>query len=160
MEVKPGSSIEEEQEVYRRIMKIYQELTEEGAEFSTVARRVSETNTGMYGGYLGKISPGQRHQEFERVAFSMTPGAISLPVRTEKGFNIIKVFGKGERDFPSFQDMQLELKEQLFTIRQEEILERTIAKLIKEQDVRIMLPGIDLERESIETTTCSVLSQT
>jgi peptidyl-prolyl cis-trans isomerase SurA len=65
-----------------------------GVDFPTLARENSQDpgsaqNNG--GGDLGAISRGGTVPEFERAAFSLRDGGISVPIRTEYGYHIIKV---------------------------------------------------------------------
>ena len=59
-----------------------------------MARDHSEDSTSLAGGSLGRIRKGYAQPEFDTVAFSLAPGEISDPVRTDAGFHIIKA---GER---------------------------------------------------------------
>lgn len=66
----------------------------EGANFAQLARDYSDdTNTKYQGGDLGFIMEGEEklEPELEKVAFQLQPGEVSDIIRTEKGFNILKV---------------------------------------------------------------------
>ncbi|UCD94973.1 MAG: peptidylprolyl isomerase [Candidatus Zixiibacteriota bacterium] len=71
-----------------------------GADFATLAATYSAGPTAMTGGDLGFISADDVVPEFGRVAFNLSPGDISGPVRTQYGYHIIKcveVSGKRAR---------------------------------------------------------------
>lgn len=65
---------------------------EAGADFAVLARQFSEDDsTKQAGGDLGWFRRSHMVPEFEQVAFSLRPGAVSFPVRTSYGFHLIEV---------------------------------------------------------------------
>jgi peptidyl-prolyl cis-trans isomerase SurA len=60
-------------------------------DFEQLARRHSEDGTRERGGDLGFFRRNDMVREFANVAFSMRPGEVSAPVRTQFGWHIIKV---------------------------------------------------------------------
>ncbi|MBA2405924.1 MAG: SurA N-terminal domain-containing protein [Bdellovibrionales bacterium] len=63
--------------------------------FGDIAGKESEDSTGKTnGGDLGWFSRGRMVPEFEDVAFKMTPGTISEPIKTQFGYHIIYVEDK------------------------------------------------------------------
>ena len=64
----------------------------DGADFAALARRYSiDASTAASGGVLaGGIAQGQTLPAFDRVAFSLKTNAISPPVRTPSGWDIIE----------------------------------------------------------------------
>lgn len=71
--------------------EIYKELVG-GADFATLAKKYSDdTGSAQKGGDLGSFGKGVMVPEFEKVAFSITPGAISEPFKSQFGYHIVKV---------------------------------------------------------------------
>jgi len=66
-------------------------LAAEGQDFAELAKTYSEGPTKDRGGYLGKFTYNQMVKPFADKAFSMKPGEISEPVKTQFGWHIIKV---------------------------------------------------------------------
>jgi peptidyl-prolyl cis-trans isomerase D len=62
-----------------------------GADFAKLAKTYSEGPSKDRGGYLGKFTRSQMVKPFADKAFSMSPGQISDPVRTQFGWHVIKV---------------------------------------------------------------------
>ncbi len=71
-----------------------------GKDFGELARKFSSCPSGKSGGDLGFFSKGQMVKEFEETAFSLEPGQVSGPVRTQFGFHIIKLLEKKGRETP------------------------------------------------------------
>ncbi len=63
----------------------------EGKDFSELAKQYSDDPGGKNGGHLGAFQRDAMVEPFSEKAFSMSPGEISDPVRTQFGFHIIKV---------------------------------------------------------------------
>jgi peptidyl-prolyl cis-trans isomerase SurA len=61
-----------------------------GADFASVAATYSAGPSALSGGDLGFIARSDVVDEFGRVAFNLSPGDISGPVRTQYGYHIIK----------------------------------------------------------------------
>jgi len=70
-------------------------LLDEGGDFTTLAQLYSEDKgTSASGGDLGYFEKGTFLKEFEDKAFSMKPGEISEPFKTNLGYHIIKIEDK------------------------------------------------------------------
>jgi peptidyl-prolyl cis-trans isomerase D len=85
-----GAIPEQVEEVREKAMEVLKKA-KEGADFAALARKYSEGPTSKRGGDLGTFSRGKMVRPFEDVAFSLSPGQISDPVRTKFGWHIIKV---------------------------------------------------------------------
>ncbi len=63
----------------------------EGEDFASLAKAFSQGPTKDNGGYLGAFARDTMVKPFADAAFSMAPGEISKPVRTQFGWHVIKV---------------------------------------------------------------------
>ena len=64
----------------------------EGADFAELAKTESDdTGSAVSGGSLGDVERGQMVAEFEAATFSLEPGVISEPIKSQFGYHIIKV---------------------------------------------------------------------
>ncbi len=70
--------------------EVYQQLLL-GADFSEMAIRHSDSQTGLEGGQLGWLKGDQLPTMFYNVVGNLKPGAVSTPVRTVSGFHIVRV---------------------------------------------------------------------
>jgi len=64
---------------------------EGGASFEDLAKKNSSCPSGKDGGDLGWFGKGMMVKEFEQSCFSMNPGQVSAPVKTQFGFHLIKL---------------------------------------------------------------------
>ncbi len=72
-------------------IKAIQKRLDNGITFEYLAQKYSKCPSGANGGDLGFFKRGQMVKEFEDAAFSMQPGEISQPVKTQFGWHLIKV---------------------------------------------------------------------
>lgn len=86
----PSPSSDAEREAKKKIDGIYQQL-QAGKDFSELAYQFSEDMYRATGGEVGWMHKGSLDPEFETLAFSLPIGAISAPLRTPSGYNILKV---------------------------------------------------------------------
>jgi peptidyl-prolyl cis-trans isomerase D len=67
-------------------------LARGGQDFAELAKTYSEGPTRDQGGYLGKVpAVRQMVKPFADMAFSMSAGEVSEPVKTQFGWHVIKV---------------------------------------------------------------------
>ena len=73
-------------------IKAIRKRIEAGESFADVAKEVSEdTGSGAEGGDLGWFARGRMVPEFEEAAFSLEPGKVSEPIKTQFGYHLIFV---------------------------------------------------------------------
>lgn len=96
----PQVSLEEKDEIKRRLREFTEQVYSGESSFSILARLYSEDpGSAIKGGELGFSSKGSLLPEFANVAFNLTdPDRISKIVETEYGFHIIQLIEKrGDR---------------------------------------------------------------
>ncbi len=62
----------------------------EGQSFEKLAQDFSKCPSGKSGGALGEFGRGMMVKPFEDAAFSLEPGKVSGPVKTQFGYHLIK----------------------------------------------------------------------
>ena len=83
-----------------------------GESFEDLARELSaDSGSAEAGGSLGWINRGVTMPEFENMAFSLTEGEISEPVRSEFGYHVIRVDEIEESSLLPFEEVRSELIE-------------------------------------------------
>lgn len=112
---------------------------QQGEEFATVARELSDDRgSGMNGGDLGWVRPGQTVPAFEEAMSSLSPNQLSEPVRSQFGYHIIEVLERRRQDVTQ-ESRREQVRQAIFQRRANEELE-VWQREIREQafvDVRL-----------------------
>jgi peptidyl-prolyl cis-trans isomerase C len=107
-----------EQEVHARHILVESEddakavATElkKGADFAELAKKKSKDPGASDGGDLGFFTKEQMVPEFSTVAFTLEPGKISDPVKSQFGWHVIKVEEKRSRQAPAFEQVKPQIE--------------------------------------------------
>jgi peptidyl-prolyl cis-trans isomerase C len=107
-----------EQEVHARHIlvetedeaKVIEEELKKGADFAELAKKKSKDPGASDGGDLGFFTKDQMVPEFSAVAFSLEPGKISDPVKSQFGWHVIKVEEKRNRKAPDFEQVKSQIE--------------------------------------------------
>ncbi|MBR0750007.1 peptidylprolyl isomerase, partial [Bradyrhizobium japonicum] len=81
-----------------------------GTDFVKLAKKKSKDPGSADGGDLGFFTKEQMVPEFAAVAFSLQPGKISDPVKSQFGWHIIKVEEKRNRKAPDFDQVKAQIE--------------------------------------------------
>ncbi|MCF7928269.1 MAG: peptidylprolyl isomerase [Spirochaetales bacterium] len=95
-----------------RIEQIKQRV-DNGEDFASLAKEVSEGPSSERGGDLGFFNRGQMDPAFEKAAFALPEGEVSDIVRTSFGFHLIKVTKHNEEQLTPFVNVLPSLKKYL-----------------------------------------------
>ena len=127
-------------EVVEAMAKIdaVQKKLEAGQTFEELARQYSEGPSAPDGGSLGYINPGQMDPNFEKTAFTLTPGKVSNVIRTRFGFHIIKVTDRRPGQLTPFPEVREYIIEHLKTAKTNREVEIYLDQ--KKQNTAIELP--------------------
>jgi peptidyl-prolyl cis-trans isomerase C len=107
-----------EQEVHARHIlvetedeaKAVEEELKKGADFAELAKKKSKDPGASDGGDLGFFTKDQMVPEFSAVAFTLEPGKISDPVKSQFGWHVIKVEEKRARKAPDFDQVKAQIE--------------------------------------------------
>lgn len=121
-----------------RLVQIRKEL-QGGADFATLAGRVSDCPSKAQGGDLGVFGRGQMVKPFERAVFSMTPGELSDIVETEFGYHLIKLEEKKPARTIGFEEAKEQISNFIAQEKMNENIEAYLTALRAKSDIRI--PG-------------------
>ena len=102
--------------------------------FADIAKKETQDPTGKSnGGDLGWFSAGRMVPEFEKVAFSMKPGEISQPVKTQFGYHLIYVQDKKAAESRTLDSV----KEELARLALQKTKAQDLDKLLKSEEERL-----------------------
>jgi peptidyl-prolyl cis-trans isomerase C len=118
---------------------------DKGADFAELAKKKSKDPGSADGGDLGFFTKEQMVPEFSAVAFTLDPGKISDPVKSQFGWHIIKVEEKRNRKAPDFD----QVKSQIETYVTRKAQADYVAKLRAEAKVeRMDKPAADATKDT------------
>ncbi len=96
---------------------------DEGADFAELAKENSkDPGSAPKGGDLGYFTADQMVPEFSDKAFALEPGQVSDPVQSQFGWHIIKLQDKREKEKPSYDDVEAQLKSTLARQAQRDVI--------------------------------------
>src|SRR4029077_18566215 len=84
-----------------------------GADCADLAKKKSKDPGASDGGDLGFFTKDQMVPEFSAIAFSLEPGKISDPVKSQFGWHVIKVEEKRTRKPPDFEQVKPQIESYL-----------------------------------------------
>lgn len=108
---------------------------EDGANFSEMAEKHSDGPSAQRGGSLGTFSKGEMVPAFEEVAFSLEPGAISDPVKTQFGYHLIEVEEKMDSAPADLENSRKEIRQTLSNQKRQQKMQELVEKLRDEADI-------------------------
>jgi len=108
-----------------------------GEKFADVAMRYSDGADALRGGRLGLVRQGELLPAIERAVEALPPGGISDIIESRQGFHIILVEEKHPKQFRPFDDVQLEIQEQVFQQKSEELFQSWLVGLKKKAHIEI-----------------------
>jgi len=98
--------------------ELYSQITEDGENFHLLAMEHSlDENTRFRGGYVGTLGRAQLSGEMEAAVFKAEAGEVVGPVKTDRGYNLLKVAAVHRATLASLRD---EVRSRLF----QEMLDR------------------------------------
>ncbi|MCX6364721.1 MAG: peptidylprolyl isomerase [Actinobacteria bacterium] len=87
------------------------------------------------GGSLGSFPKGRMVAEFDKVAFSLKPGTVSVPVKTQYGWHVIEVTKKTPGSSKTFAEAKSMIEESLKFQLQSKAWETWLADAEKKADI-------------------------
>jgi peptidyl-prolyl cis-trans isomerase D len=134
IKVDPDKGAPAEAEAKQKADALFARL-QKGEDFAKLANENTDDPSGKgNGGQLGAFSRGQMVPEFDEAAFSMNPGEIKGPIKTQFGFHIIKLASKTPPRVRTLEEVKDQLSSELSETRAQaetERLGRELAEKVK-----------------------------
>jgi len=134
-------------------MMILEEAKKPGIDFTELARRYSEDNKTWVNGIVGWVPRGSMPSDYWEKALTMKKGEIDGPVRSYKGFHIIKVndIRVAERNLDAPEEVE-RLKSRIAQIHNDTLnaIYESYLESVKEQfEMKINREAIELIKEKL-----------
>ena len=125
-----GKTTDAEVEEIKKKAEDVLKQVKKGGKFEDLAKKYSEDpGSKDKGGDLSWITQGQTVPEFEKTAFSLSPGQVSDLVKTQYGFHIIKVLEKDTAHTKPFEEVKDSLRAPLLLSQADKLASDTADKL-------------------------------
>jgi len=138
IKLEPDASSDKVADVNKRIREIEKKIAE-GGSFEELAKKFSEGPSAPRGGDLGLFPRGVMVKEFEDVAFSLKPGEVSKPVRTQFGLHLIKVEEIQEAGVPDFEKVKKSIAQNIENDERKKLVEQYIEGLKNKSEIKVLL---------------------
>ena len=118
------------EEAVKAKLKMIQKKLDEGESFATLARKYSDDAlSAKQGGDLGFAPKGTYGPAFEKALFSMKKGQVKGPIKTQYGYQFIKLLAIQSEPKPSFESMKDKLRTQLVNQKVNQIFAKKLSTL-------------------------------
>jgi parvulin-like peptidyl-prolyl isomerase len=99
VKIPKAATAADDKATYREMVALRDKINNNDSNFAEEARLESDDEaSGAQGGELGWVSKGQMVPEFEAIAFSAQPHAVSMPIKTRFGYHLILVEERQKKD--------------------------------------------------------------
>ncbi len=126
---------ENDEEATRTLAARLAERAREGEDFAELARTYSaDEATREAGGALGVFGPEEMVPEFSEAVFSMMPGEISDPVRTDYGYHVVRLDSRQVAETRELSEVEGEIESRLRQEKAASLLTERVLELEERAD--------------------------
>jgi len=116
-----------------------------GEDFPSLARTHSAAPTAENGGDLGEISQGDMSPDLEKVAFSLSVGEVSDPIRIGDGYRILKVVARTSESVVPFATAKNQIRSVMMASRFKDAYDAYIAEVREGADIELRVREVPLK---------------
>lgn len=138
-----GDPLDERQRAYAHDIcdRLLMQVKKNPQDFSGLAQKHSNCDSGGNGGSLGQIEKGQTVTEFERQVFRASEGLIKSLVETRYGYHIVQVHKKVDGQLLDYDMVQSRIRDYL----NEKVRRKAVAQYINALMADANIDGIELD---------------
>jgi peptidyl-prolyl cis-trans isomerase SurA len=111
-----------------------------GEKFSDLARDNSDAQTSKQGGDIGGFEKGKLRPDIEGAVWTKSRGFVTPPIKVDNGFLILRVEDHQKAGQASFEEMENEIMDKIFTPRMQPAIREYLTKLRQDAFLEIK-PG-------------------
>ncbi|MBW2221404.1 MAG: peptidylprolyl isomerase [Deltaproteobacteria bacterium] len=111
----------------------------EGEDFTSMVKLYSQDANAAIGGVMGAFRQGELLPALNKVAFSLEVNEVSSVIQTSRGFHIIRVLDKRERQKMTKEEKWNEIENFLYNQKFEDEFKQWVKKIRKRSYVKISL---------------------
>lgn len=130
--LKMAKTDEEFAEAEKKVIALRKQILE-GQDFVKIVKE--ESDDSQNDGHLGTFGKGRMVAPFEKVAFSLNPGELSEPVKTQFGWHIIKLLERKDSEVTPFKDVKEKIIEYLGERKKDKIFDQFLDHLKKKAEI-------------------------
>ena len=112
-------------------------LAREGRDFGELANTYSQGAKSKEAGDFGFVEKGQMRQDFEKVIFSLKPGEVGDPIKTDTGYFIFKVEEKKDSYVRSLTEARSDIENMIFRDKAQKRYQDWIVKLKRDAFIQV-----------------------
>ena len=136
--VPPESTPQVVAQIRERAEQILTEI-QQGEDFNAMVKSYSQDSSAVTGGDMGVFRQGELFSALDEAAFTLKVGEVSPVIQTPKGFHIIRVLDKIDRQKMTEEARRDEIDALLYNQKVEDALKQWIKELKKQSYVVINL---------------------
>ena len=121
-------------EAEKKLSEIRERIID-GEDFAELAAEYSDCPSAENGGDLGIFGRGRMVPPFEHAAFALEEGQISIPVRTQFGWHLIKCTFKSGEEYVPFDNVSENIKSYLVDMKLDEKVREYVENLKKRSKI-------------------------
>lgn len=131
-------------EMRQKAQQLAGQVGDSEEKFAELAREHSDCPSAPQGGDLGYFHREQLMPEFTDVAFDLSPGEVSEPVRSNLGWHVIRVEDRREGGGPEFEEVQEELRIALEAQKLQQAAAGLVQQLQSEASVEMKSQNVEM----------------
>lgn len=130
------SSIQEVEQIREKAEQILKAI-KQGEDFNAMVKRYSQDSTAATGGDMGIFRQGELFAALDEAAFTLMVGEVSPVIQTPRGFHIIRVLDKKDRQKMTEEEQREEIDALIYNQKVEDAFKQWIKELKKKSYVVI-----------------------